>query len=75
MIDNADKDIALIKTGNISPGDHVEAGTYYVNYNAEDKSGNKAEQCTVKLSVEGNSINVILHFISKGEFNMTSKFI
>lgn len=75
VIDNVDKDIVFIKIGNIFLGDYVKVGIYYVNYNVEDKFGNKVEQCIVELLVEGNLINVILYFIFKGELNMIFKFI
>ncbi|XP_062584759.1 sushi, von Willebrand factor type A, EGF and pentraxin domain-containing protein 1-like [Saccostrea cucullata] len=51
VYDNADKSIVLKKNGTISPRDKIEAGTHYVTYTAEDKTGNTARPCTVALSM------------------------
>lgn len=52
VYDNADKIITLKKTGGISPGDKIEAGTYQVTYTAVDQSGNKSRPCTVTLTMK-----------------------
>ncbi|OWF48144.1 Sushi repeat-containing protein SRPX2 [Mizuhopecten yessoensis] len=51
VFDNADKSIRLSRTGPSSDA-RLTAGTYDVKYNAEDESGNKAIQCTMKIIVK-----------------------
>ncbi|KAK3085610.1 hypothetical protein FSP39_006044, partial [Pinctada imbricata] len=47
--DNSNELIKPILAGNIKPGDKITSGVYKIRYHAQDRAGNKAFECKMKI--------------------------